>query len=301
MDIHERRLSLEKLRILHPRFKALINEIGRCHALSVEAAEPRCMVIHGRSGAGKSTLIGAYAEKAPPVQVEDGVRIPVLVATIPVPATMITMATELLVKLGDPMADRGTLNTKTLRLKKLLLACSVKIIILDEFQHFIDRDSDKVLRTVSDWLKTLITETRIPVVLTGLSTSLKVLEANEQLRRRFSAQEELEPLQWPSSGPNPFVSFLRQVDKNLPFNERSNLAEADIAWPMYCATEGLVAHVMKIVREAGHDALDAQAPRLDRQRLATAFARTLLSVSGNKTNPFMEPSPGSNPPHGKAA
>ncbi len=288
MDILERHMSLEKLKILHPRFRALSSEIARCHLMSVEAAEPRCMIIHGRSGAGKSTLITAYAERHPSVQAEDGTLTPVLVATIPVPATMITMATELLVKLGDPMAERGTLNAKTLRLKKLLKSCEVKIIILDEFQHFIDRDSDKVLRTVSDWLKTLITETRIPVVLTGLSTSLKVLEANEQLRRRFSAQEELEPLQWPKSGRNHFTRFLAEVDKNLPFPEPSNLATPDIAWPMYRATEGLVAHVMKIVREAGHDALEAQARSLNRQRLADAFARTLLSVSGSKANPFLE-------------
>ncbi len=52
------------------------------------------------------------------------------------------------------------------------------MLILDEFQHFIDRDSAKVLKTVSDWLKTLILDTNLPIILIGLPEAEQILQLN---------------------------------------------------------------------------------------------------------------------------
>jgi len=56
-------------------------------------------------------------------------------------------------------------------------ACKVELLILDEFQHFQDRDSLKVLKTASDWLKLLMDENGVPIVLAGLPYSHTVLDA----------------------------------------------------------------------------------------------------------------------------
>lgn len=117
------------------------------------------------------------------------------------PATCKSLANALLTAIGDPAAEKGTLISQTNRLTKYFQACSVELLILDEFQHFQDRDSKKVLKTVSDWLKLLMDRTRVPIVLAGLPYSHTILDeiGNEQLQRRFATRIELEPFAYETS------------------------------------------------------------------------------------------------------
>lgn len=291
LTVEERHRMIEGLWVDHRQMRHLREVIKRCRSWSRNAAEPYCLLIYGHSGAGKTTLLQTYAAKEPPVRTEEGVVAPVISATIPVPATMKTMAVALLDALGDPFAGKGTLDSQTRRLIDLIGRCSVELIILDEFQHFIDRDSDKVLQAVSDWLKNLIGRTRVPVVLTGLPHCRKVLDANEQLHRRFSAQEELRPFQWGGGREKDFCKFLGAIDKTLPFLERAGLDERDIAWRMFCASGGLPAYVMKVVRGAARHAVDANAPRISQEMLAQAYAERILPSAGNNSNPFLGEAP----------
>src|SRR6267154_5586550 len=125
---------------------------------------------------------------------EEKTIVPVLYAQVPVPATCKNLVTSLLNAIGDPAAEKGTMISQTFRLRRYIEVCEVELLILDEFQHFQDRDSLKVLKTVSDWLKVLMDETGVPIVLAGLPYSHTILDAenNEQLRRRFALRIELE-------------------------------------------------------------------------------------------------------------
>lgn len=98
--------------------------------------------------------------------------------------------------LGDPAADKETISSQTLRLRKFIAACEVELIILDEFQHFDDRQSRNVLKTISDWLKNLINQCTVPIVLVGMPGCESVLDqkGNEQLKRRFASRHEILPL-----------------------------------------------------------------------------------------------------------
>lgn len=291
----DRHRKIEHLRVAYPRLNKLARVINWCRDCSKEAAEPYCLLIYGPSGAGKTTLLETYAKAYPRLRDDTGVTAPVISATIPVPATMMTMAVALLDALGDPFADKGTLGNKTRRLVELIRKCGVELIILDEFQHFIDRDSDKVLQTVSDWLKNLIGATGVPVVLTGLPHCRKVLDANEQLHRRFSAQEELRPFIWSGDGQEEFRRFLAAIDGSLPFAELAGLSEPEVAWRLFCASQGLTAHVMKIVRGAAHNAIVAGVPRIDLAMLERAYAERILPSATNRSNPFSGQSPAGAP------
>jgi len=60
--------------------------------------------------------------------------------------------------------------------------CQVELLILDEVQHFRDRDSRRVLENASNWLKTLIKETGVACVLVGLQGEAEeVVRLNPQL------------------------------------------------------------------------------------------------------------------------
>src|SRR5882724_186368 len=158
----ERKRLVEQIYINFPRLNQVKRQIEHCHFHSKIAAEPECLLITGHQGAGKTTTCRSYARRYPREVNRTGVRVPVLATAIPVPATTKSLVSKLLTALGDPAAERGTVVIQTLRLKRLMKECGVELIILDEFQHFIDRDSNLVLNTVANWLNDLLNETNIP-------------------------------------------------------------------------------------------------------------------------------------------
>jgi len=186
MSFYERVALAEQIYISYPRLNKLIQRLSHCHQYSKYSCEPECLFIKGPTGCGKTTLYKQYEVQFPRQETLQGTEVTVLSASIPVPATVKGLATTLLFNLGDPIAEKGTILSQTLRLEKLIKHCKVELIILDEFQHIIDRDSHKILQTISDWLKNLLNSTNVPMVLIGMPGSDIILDANAQLKRRFS-------------------------------------------------------------------------------------------------------------------
>ncbi|MDT7806723.1 MAG: hypothetical protein QOJ70_536 [Acidobacteriota bacterium] len=294
LTTEERLNMVERIYIAYPRSEGILAKIKHCHSYSSMSAEPECMLIIGDTGAGKTTLYRRYEQQHPRVETKERSIIPVLSSTIPVPATPKSLATKLLVKMGDPLAQSGTLLSQTLRLYVLLKRCEVRLIILDEFQHFIDRDSNKVLQTISDWLKELLNETRIPVVLIGMPKCEQILAANRQLKRRFAIHETLEPFRWKHDDPqiektlrDDFRKFLSMLDKQLPLKERSHLADIEIAYRIYCATQGRVASIVNLIRRAVLITLSDGEELISMERLSRAYKERLEYDQPSVKNPFL--------------
>lgn len=294
----ERQALAERIFIEYPRLTALLEKIKHCHEYSKIAAEPECMFISGYAGTGKTTLYEYYEKQYPRTRKEYGVTIPVLSAVVPQRATEKTLVSELLARTEDPAAEKGSAYSQTSRLKIFISACGVEIIFLDEFQHFVDRDSEKILKNVSDWLKNLINATKRPIVLLAQPYAEQVLDVtgNEQLQRRFLLRERLEPFGWMNdeeSDPakkddkkDEFRAFLAAVDEKLPLNKSSNLSDPVIALRFYCGTNGRVSKVMAIVRKATELALDRSLDALDLTVLAEAYEERLAKTQPERPNPF---------------
>src|SRR5712671_3649452 len=97
------------------------------------------------------------------------------------------MASKRWLRLGDPLWSRGNTVSKSIRLRELFKRCRVRLLALDEFQHFVDVRQANIPNEVADWLKEQVEEARLAIVVAGLQRCLEVLRQNEQLRRRFSA------------------------------------------------------------------------------------------------------------------
>ena len=98
-----------------------------------------------------------------------------------------------------PAAHRGTLAAMNLRLINLIIACKVEVVILDDGEHLIDPDRNRILRKVSDWLKYVIKETGVPFLVVGIEGEVvRILQANAQLSRLFAwrSRETLRPFIW---------------------------------------------------------------------------------------------------------
>jgi type II secretory pathway predicted ATPase ExeA len=255
------------------------------------------MLIAGDTGTGKTTLIKWYASGFPARVLPERRIQPVLVVLVPLPATVKGLASEMLKVLGDPAADRGAVSSQTLRLRKYLAACEVELIILDEFQHFDDRQSKNVLKTISDWLKNLINQSGVPIVLVGMPGCESVLDqkGNEQLKRRFAARDEIPPFNWDTrEGINEFRQLLKGIDDALPLMNDSHLADVKTAFLIYTATNGVIDYVMDLLRWAAELAIKSGLERIDQGLLAQAYEERIAQAFPKRPNPFnpqREPTP----------
>lgn len=286
--------------IRYPRFVQLHDTIRRCQRLSKKSNEPQCISLEGRPGAGKTTLVKAYASAFPRVETEEGTDIPVFYMLTPSPVTVKGMAETMLERLGDPAAHRGSQPSLNSRLSKLIVDCKVELVILDDFHHLIDTKTNRILRTVSDWLKVLIKETQVPFLVVGIEDQVQqILKENEQLSRLFAERETLAPFKWDvtdRTSVEEFTTFVLFAEEMIGAILPTELSRSELIYRIYYATEGVVANVINLLRYAQdivQERGDGQMRMID---LSLAFEKRISKHLVSISNPFKQ-----NPPFdGKA-
>lgn len=276
--------------IRYPRFNEFLNNIQLCRNMSKTAGEPQCIILEGVPGAGKSTLVKSYAESCSRYETPSGTKVPVFYVETPSPVTVKGMAARLLQVLGDPAANYGTLWSMNSRLVHFIQACEVQMIILDDFHHLIDKETNRVRGKVSDWLKVLIKETNIPFLVVGVDgTVRRILDANAQLSRLFAIRETLQPFQWDSQNPETikeFITFIAFAERMIGVHLTEEIEREDLLYRMYYATDGIVGNVMNLLRYAVALAQQREADTLTLDVLATAF-NMRLAEHVRKRCPFV--------------
>jgi len=271
-----------------PYLRSILQEIDSCRQDSLLGGEPDCMLITGYTGAGKTSLIQRYLDIYPSVDKENKTVVSVLYTTLPENASPISASQQMLKDLNDPFYC--TSNNAVLlnnRLVTLLKNCETELIIIDEFQHMIERRSSKILFRAADWLKTLIVRSKVPVVMFGMPNSKHILEANSQLARRFILQRVLKPFRVIDEKEREFyLLFLSEVDKALPFKKTSQLASKAMALPLYAFCRGNMGRLRKLINLATKIALLEDHLKIE----LTDFMKATESLLSEKfDNPFMLP------------
>ncbi|MEM5431834.1 TniB family NTP-binding protein [Cupriavidus oxalaticus] len=274
--------------IRYPAFSAAIQAIERCHLYGRHLIEePDCLLITGVSGAGKSTLRKTYASRYPQEELEDRTVLRVLELELPSAPTIKNVAERILMTFGDPYADKGSAESKTARIITLFRECRVELAILDEFQQFVDNSGSKIEYKVADWLKQLINATRVPFVLLGLPRCKRILEVNEQLRRRFLPQANLPAFSISTRREAiKFAEFLNTLHSQTPFSRRSAFIEPAVVPLMFYATNGLIDYLMKLTSNALSVALEEGRNCIDIDVLRRAFESAIWCQVDRENNPF---------------
>ncbi|CAH2920026.1 MAG: hypothetical protein CPSOU_3563 [uncultured Paraburkholderia sp.] len=281
--------SVRKTLIKHPAFMSGTAAIRLCHRTGrFGLEEPGCLLIIGVSGSGKSTLRKEYAKHYPPRDTDEGTEIRVLHLELPAQPTIKNVAERILLEMGDPLFARGSAETMTARIVTLFKNCGVQLMILDEFQHFIDHSSEKIETKVADWLKHLINETKVPFVLMGLRRCARILQSNEQLRRRFSRQISLEPFSVSNKPARRiFNGLILSFWKELPVPPSDELArDARMIEAIHFATFGLMGYVMMLMSVAVQIALEEERTEFDHGVLGRAFVEGIWPDAKESHNPF---------------
>jgi hypothetical protein len=298
----ERIALVYRIRIWYPRMKALYDEIARAYEMNPLTPDPECVALLGHFRTGKTTLVDSFCIQHPRRMTGETTQVPVLKVVVPAKASVGNMLTMLLASLGDPLADRGSMGVKLHRLQRFIVDCGVRMVVLDESNHFVDRDSERVLHDVSNTMKNLVKTHNIACVLVGLRYTEEVLRVNEQFGSLFGGPLLLHPFQWDESTPETieeFRIFLHKVEQQLPLEKQLFLGSKEMAWRCFVATHGKVGYMMRLLRRAAEEAIRQDAPGLSQALLYEAFESTLAGKRRGLANPFAEAAPETSGPEEK--
>ncbi len=279
----------ERVLVKYPLFKSAVARIQACFDSYGTTAEPDCCPIVGESGSGKTTIISYFTSLHPRVDHKWGVEVPVLLAKVPARPTVKSFAETLLYQLGDPLWARSNTVGKSIRLRELLKRCGVRLLALDEFQHFVDVRQANIPNDVADWLKEQVEETKLAIVVLGLQRCLEVLKQNEQLRRRFGATLQVGAFRWEDKEDRTtYRAFLRAVQEQLPEYVMPRLADLEMAFRMHYGSYGLIGYTMKIIRGAARIARYHPRREITLGTLAQSFREHVWIERLADPNPFLE-------------
>jgi predicted AAA+ superfamily ATPase len=278
---------VSRLIIKHPAFNEAYQLLKEAYLFNLQTGLSKNYWVVGPTGTGKTTLMDMLVKEFPPVEHSKRKSIPVLAINIPALPTIKNLAEEMLVQLGDPVFFRGSAIDKTMRILHLIKACDIKLILFDEMQHFIDRGHKRAPAEVADWLKTLIDKAQVSTVIMGLERTQIILDANEQLRRRFCRRIDLKPfdLECPTSRSN-FLGVIKKIDEALAMSSPLDLQQDGIVRQLHFATNGTMDYMVKLMLGAYQSAIKRNVPGIDRQCLEQAFSESIWVEGVGKMNPF---------------
>jgi hypothetical protein len=229
--------ELSRTIVRHGQYLERFTDIGICHLRSGTGQRIRVIQIVGDSGSGKSTLKKDYAARFPPYRSAEGQKIvPVLSIDIPSKPTPRKILQRILKGLGDPAYKRrrGDLVDDV---DESIIACKVTLILIDEWNHLIDRANRNVPGEVAEFLKEFLDRHDVSVVLFGLKRCTSICERHDQLRERVA----------PTAKPlDPLVGYVEYEDGVRIPEFQKLLAELDDAqpFPNFGLEEGAIASKM---------------------------------------------------------
>lgn len=261
--------------------------ISEVHQDTRRSKTSRGLLIQGPSGSGKTTLIREFMSTSFPGGFIPGERLTVIRVDMPSSPSKKNLAAAMLAALGDPFASSRThsAEAKFTRIVTLLKNLSTEIVILDEAQHLVDYKRNSAYEA-ADWIKSLMNDVEIAVILVGLKRTQGLLWANEQLRRRFSACVDYDRFDWTlREGQQQFAALVNSIRDALPA-QVIDFANDEVLRRFHHASFGLIDYLIKILDRAVWLVQVGRAKGIDLKVLADAFRDEVWSQAPDARNPF---------------
>jgi len=269
--------------------KHLLARLERMYEYQCSNDEADHLMVVGESGVGKSTLLEKYVTKHPPIQHDEFTEVPVLYVPLGPSPTPRILASTILQRLGDPKWNMGREIELTARLVFLIKQCRVRVVIIDEANHLVDRGGEKTLHTAADWLKRLVDATRVSYVIAGIPRVRRLLATNDQLRDRFREVVEIDRFSVATQfTEREFRSVLKVYKGYLRQLPTVDIASGAFAQLMAFATDGRLRDIRRLLVRAVELAYEQQSPRLTDLVLGEAFRAVIYPGSPDDRNPFLK-------------
>lgn len=289
-EINAKLANFRTLFIASPFLGAVLDELNECRELSKLGGAPECILITGDSGSGKTSLIETYQKHNLKKESYETTLIPVLCTEVPEKASPVALFHKILVDLKHPYPFESN-NEVELReqIKVLVCSCKIELIILDEFQHLMERKSLKILKETANSIKSLIVDTKVPMAIFGMPYSSIILDSVSQLSNRFERRRVIEPFRMSNNDElKTYLTFLSMLEDEMNLPEPSNLASGEMAYRLYAYSHGNFRRLKNLLNDVYKASLEKGELHVSSQRLAE------VALSRNKdftksTNPFSLP------------
>ncbi len=271
---------VDSIRIDHVAYKTTYERLIESYESVGHSATPVCLHIVGESRTGKSCVLKDFIQSYLPDRNPDGRQQSVVYAPAPAKATVSAILEQLLKALGDPYWARGAQSNKTQRLQMMLDAVGCKMIIIDEFQHLVDKGQRAQLALSVDWLKGLIEHKQWALVAAGLPESCSVIQTNVQLANRFDATLIMPLFDWHNKKMRlQFKGVLQEFSHQLHPFELPDMSSDEIGLRFFLATSGRVGLLAKLIDRAVSRAIAQNTPKIRIEDLSNAYMDAIWSAS----------------------
>lgn len=298
----DNRVRLQKfksLTIAHPSFQAGIDVI--MHALTmteIGGGPPISPMLLGESGTGKTKICDViYHMLGKPTELVTDDEIittkPVIYCTVPENATIKKLVQELLRSFGEVRLNQNLAFLEH-RLYALLRTSRTRLVILDEWQHLIQRGADKTRQSVCDWVKVFgEKEFKGVILLVGIPDSECVVDQHDQLPRRYPYRIKLRNFSLYSESDNDnfeklVKSFSKEIITSMNFSTSPSFNSEELLIYLYAFSSGNIDALHTLLNEALSLALERNDADLLLEDIKQAADLVHSKHCITKTNPFRE-------------
>lgn len=270
-----------------PQTTVVVQRIEQLYEYECVDEEPEHLMLLGDPGTGKSRLLKRIVQTHPRIHHEEFTEVPVLYAQVPSNCTIKKLPSVLLKELGSPFWAKGDEEDRTFQLQKLLKACKVRLIVLDEINHAVDRGRSRTHESVADWIKLFSTQVCIPMVLAGIRRSRQLLHVNDQFADRFREVMELEPLGVGNDSQiQEFYDVMEAFETVLEGIPHIDLKTDDMLGALAFATAGRLRGIRRLLVRGVEIAANQKRVRIDLPVLQQAFREVIFKNATAEQNPF---------------
>ena len=226
------------------------------------------------SGVGKSTsakmLVRSAAARAGVPENES----PVLLVELDVEETE-SLWNAILRALGDPYWDAGYPKALKKRAIKFLAKRKIELIIVDEFNHSVDRGQ---ARELMNTIKLILNSGTVPVVCMGTDDELDKLPSLPAFERRMLSAPTIGPLNWDDiDQQRNWRGFLQGLDRAIVDRDilpaTSGLGSRRLAEALCSACNGIIGYAHWVVQDALTEVLRRSGQSIEVADLANSVNR----------------------------
>ncbi len=195
------RADLDAIVIENPRASAAHGVFDYLieHSERYSTGGKRCVLMTGPTQSGKSTIIESYAARLNTPDLREKRQIPVLHVVLEANISRKGLAQNILEALEELGIQAGTSSgSETILLRRVrayLKAAGVKLLVLDEFQHVVHSDNDRVANSVGETIKRMLIKGVCPIVMCGIRGAERPFKTNSQLAQRAEPAIALSPIE----------------------------------------------------------------------------------------------------------